>query len=268
MAQELPTYFGDGSWITAEEVHYGVNYSYAFNATVPNGYGSSPNNIYTITPRDSLQARYEEWSTTLDPLPGVARGCVGKCSAKIVAPAFAVSACRQILTPIDYNKITVNEAESVYLHGKAAPTDQQAFGVSVGLILGTKERAYLVTGFYEGEDCVGTLNQTACTLDAAIGEYTVTIEGGRVSTDGDATIIALADNTPANYTFSSELGAYPSTLALVLQSAWAQWDCMASYFASQGGFVARIIRDSSATIPTLECWVLSYIQRSSCRCIA
>ena len=134
----------------------------------------------------------------------------------------------------------------------APPLNEQGVVLALGIKVEEIEKAYLFTGYFDGSDCVGTFNYSACTLQSAIGEYDVTIDGEVLSLVDAAnpTIVALANNTQANSPLMNFLGTYGhnSTLAGILSLADLQWESMIT-FAHQPGDrsqIAVLTTDSSA----------------------
>ena len=158
------------------------------------------------------------------PLHGVARGCRDKCTAKIRAPALAATSCYSYLLPVDYHNlstfdpITDNQLSAPVMESFASFTTL-AMAIEDG-----KEWIDLVTGYATTENCKGMLNFTACTLKSAIGEYEVHLEKNRLTVSHEEpTIIALANNTAPNHTWSDKLGGYPSTLSGIVSMAMNTW---------------------------------------------
>jgi hypothetical protein len=226
MAQEVPKAFADGSWATSKMLDLVLNWSYAFNDSVPTGNGSSTSNhIYAMANMlDPDEIRFATLEAS-NALAGVISGCPNHCRTKIRAPALAVLECTSHKIAVDYNdfgQVGIKQLTDEH----APPTHQILFGVSVGLIENVNERMYVFTQYYQGEKCVGYLNRTACTLESAIGEYDIVVkEGIATLTDpGHPTIIDIANNTVVDYSYDASKIGYMSTLAAVVVQAYNIWD--------------------------------------------
>lgn len=105
-----------------------------------------------------------------------------------------------------------------------------AFVTGTNLVIEDDEESInLITGYGTTHDCKGIFNYTACTFKSAIGEYNVTIgpEGLTVENPASPKIIALANNTMPNHTWSHARTGYPSTLGGIAGLAIATWDANA-----------------------------------------
>ena len=163
------------------------------------------------------------------PLSDVVHGCPSECKATIRAPALVPKICTTTETSVNYTATGWHYgSEHIFL---AAPLESQDFMISIGLIeQEEQEGIWLVTGYFNGTDCIGIMHQTACTLRSGIGEYAVTIRDGVVSFDdpGHPQIVAFANNTAVdhgNYTGNGGgKGFHPSTLSMIALTAWSDWD--------------------------------------------
>jgi len=111
-----------------------------------------------------------------------------------------------------------------------------SFVVTAGLALNERESIYLVTGYAEQSDCVGTLKLTSCTLESATGEYDVDIRGNvaYLENAGNPTIIALANNTAVDHTWAAGHDGHPATLASVVGVASQRWEGFAMQYDEPG----------------------------------
>ena len=84
----------------------------------------------------------------------------------------------------------------------------------------------LVTGFGTFGDCICVLNYTICTLESAVGEYEVRLDGDRLTVANPEvpTILALANNTAPNYTWVQEQDGRTSTLSGIATLAINTWN--------------------------------------------
>lgn len=162
------------------------------------------------------------------PMNGVVRGCPGRCTAKLRAPALAVEACTAHLHPMDYYTLLSWNGD----WNTAFPYFTKGFLIKFNLnIKDGIEKMDVVTGYADVEEsCAGVLNLTACTFRSAIGEYSVTIENETIiwdETTGSPAMVALANNTQLYHSDSpnsSHTLWHPSTLAGVVHTAFQMWD--------------------------------------------
>lgn len=100
-----------------------------------------------------------------EPLTAI-KDCPGTCTAKIHAPALAVTSCTSFQHPVNYSipdPALLNEVV-------APPLNHEGFFISTLLMPQEDETIDLITGFADTDDgCVGTLHYQACSLRSAIG---------------------------------------------------------------------------------------------------
>jgi hypothetical protein len=228
LAPEVPAY-STGWW----QQTYGdfTHWAIQFNDTIPTSYGSTSNNIISVL-RDTFEVAVGSRWFMDAPISGVVRGCPGVCKAKLRAPALVDTSCTSYLIPVNYTAPT--RPGAMESHTRAPLLDKYAFIISTSLLVDQHERINLVTGSSQTKGCVGMFNYTACTLESAVGEYDVTVDGDTFDLDppGMPTIVALANNTRVsrdNITIH-----YPSTLAGIVQSAYLKWDSAVLYFTDYG----------------------------------
>ena len=229
MVPHMPTGY-TGGWLTTEEVGFPYNWSASFNSTMPASHGSVPNNIQSVMPHELATRLTNLWYYQEGALRGVVHGCVGKCKAKLVAPALAVTSCSSRQVPFDINL----PYRSWVLQAKSSPSlAQQAYLNTVTLVVDREnESINLVTGYATLDDeCSGPLNYTACTLESAVGKYDITIEDNLATLDAESVsnpyILAMPNNPAVTHRRTWE-GTHPSTLAGIVSMQWVKWD---SYFA-------------------------------------
>lgn len=177
-----------------------------------------------------------QWYTK-KPLHGVVHGCpIGReCKAKIRAPALTVTSCASQVIPVNYSQPVNLNVENNYT--VAPPLTSDTFIIDLSLMLRDRESINLVTAFsrVQGADCVGTLNLTACTLDAAIGEYdTVVTSNEVISISGRPTIIALANNTKVITVWNKDVGWYNSTLAGIVAKGYEYLETLDTEYKING----------------------------------
>ena len=120
------------------------------------------------------------------------------------------------------------------ISGTAPPLYTLTFLIDISLELDEKEHINLITGYGSSHNCTGTFNYTICTLDAAIGEYNVTVTENKVTLDsGLPRIVAIANNTRVNRKWDKAENWYPSTVAGIVQIAFQKSRSAASYFYYQ-----------------------------------
>ena len=123
------------------------------------------------------------------------------------------TACTRHEIPVDYNQAGSSRRPD----GIAPPIDQDAFLIVTSLVtVGETEKINLITGNSVSEDCVGSLQLQACTLEAAIGEYEVSIVDKKTTpvNPSNPTIIALANNTKVSHdSINQNYKNFRSTLA-------------------------------------------------------
>jgi hypothetical protein len=231
MAPELPRSFDLSFWATADTIGSPYPWGYAFNDTVPIGGGrTAPNDIFPLEAQTDVQSQFTSLLRANSPLHGVVTGCPGTCKAKMRGPALAQEVCTTEGFPMNYT-------QNVFVSGSksntvAPPFEQQLFLVSTGLVLDEDEKMWLVTGHYDGEECVGTLHRTACTMVSAVGEYDITIRANVATVDnpGNPTIVSMANNTATDHGSGEGgfPGAHPSLFAGIVQQAFKEWECVTS----------------------------------------
>jgi hypothetical protein len=231
MAPELPRSFDLSFWATADTIGSPYPWGYAFNDTVPIGGGrTAPNDIFPLEAQTDVQSQFTSLLRANSPLHGVVTGCPGTCKAKMRGPALAQEVCTTEAFPMNYtHNVFVSGSKS---NTVAPPFEQQLFLVSTGLVLDEDEKMWLVTGHYDGEECVGTLHRTACTMVSAIGEYGITIRANVATVDnpGDPTIVSMANNTATDHGSGEGgfPGAHPSLFAGIASQAFKEWECVTS----------------------------------------
>lgn len=165
-------------------------------------------------------------------LPGIVQGCPGSCKAKLLAPALAVVDCKSQVIPVDYNVVITNfnvTADTPF------PLTNQAFKVNLDLVVdGEQETIDIITAVSHTKGCVGSLNQTVCTLRSAVGEYDVQIENDIVflSDTAEPSIVTVAENAPVNHTAID--GSHSSTLAAIVMMLVAEWTSYVVYRDGNG----------------------------------
>ena len=225
LAHQIPTDF-TGGWY-----HASSRWSWAFNDTIPTWNDSISNRLY---PEATTNTMYGiEWYKDA-PLSGIVRGCDKKCKAKVKAPALATTSCTTKSMPVNYS-------EPVDIHTEysnvpwAAPLDHYGFLIDTSLILGEHESINLITGYQQSKACSGIFNYTICTLESAVGEYDVELDGDTLSlAPGPPTIIALANNTRVNHEWDQAKQWNPSTLAGIVSYAYLKYSVIVSYFEEHG----------------------------------
>ena len=255
IAPEIPSSFS-GTWVTNAEEDTTRLWSMGFNDTVPDGTGTTSNRMDLAGGGDDITVQMRISYMLETSLNKIVTGCEKTCKAKIQAPAFAVTACQNHSFPVNYTRDS-HSVNEIYTNADkfiAPSLNEDGIITALGLEAAEIEKAYLFTGFFDGSDCVGTFNYTACTLQSAIGEYDVTIDRGVLSLVNAAypTIVALANNTQVDrHSWKNKNGArgHPSTLAGILSLANLKWDSTIT-FAHQPGDrsqIAAVLTDSPAT---------------------
>ncbi|KAF2484919.1 hypothetical protein BDY17DRAFT_93733 [Neohortaea acidophila] len=218
MAPELPRGYS-GAWISSEELSgFRSRQVQSFNATIPTATGNASNYIVFDAWSNKTDI-FSQWINTAS-LSGLVRGCPGECRAKIRAPALFPVACKTRRT---FSDVRVNFNTSLVPDTAAPPLEVVGALMQTSVVLSQHEAIDLMTGFATfNEDCTGTFQLQACTFHSGIGEYDVLIQDGDiVMTDlGSPELVAYANNTATDFTWSKERLAYPSTLAGV--SEWMQ----------------------------------------------
>ena len=246
MAPEVPSLFS-GTWST--NVGQNPGSSMGFNDTVPDGLGTTSNHVWLAEGGGDMIVQLRHSFVLETALTGIATGCEKKCKAKLTAPAFAVTACQTHLLPVNYTRDSrnINEMYRLSAASIAPSLTEQGMAITAGLEVVDVEKAYLFTGFFQGADCVGVFNYTACTLSSAIGEYDVTIDDGVLSLDNakDPKIIALANNTQVDQ--KQNVSGHKSTLAGILSLFTLKWDSYIT-FVHQPGHKEQIAEVLTGTV--------------------
>ena len=218
IAPELPTDWS-GKWFEMPGHGFNSWRSGMFNETIPTSYGNTSNHMFAAG-RPELT---EDWNLPWfrgETLSGLVQGCEDRCSVKIQAPALTATHCASQNVSLDFYA----PMDPRTMINRAIPLSHDVFIVDMSLIADQKERLNLITGYADVHACKGTLNLTACTLEAALGEYDVIVDGGKISAEalGMPRIIALVNNTEVNHSDIPGLG-HPSTLAGVAQAFLYKW---------------------------------------------
>jgi hypothetical protein len=225
-------------WATEKQMGIGYKFNYAFNESVPTGNGSTPNDIYPTPTGENMTIDLRAKFQGDDPIVGRIHGCTADaCATTIHAPALQRTTCQTKTLPVNYTNLP-SLKNSGKLMDVAPPLGQMAFFISVGLdIQGERESIYLVTGYAQPVDCVGTLTYTACTLESAIGEYDVVVKNNQLLMQNleNPRIVARANNTAVDNAYDPISASHKSTLGAVAAFAFAKWDTSYVLFGSEDG---------------------------------
>lgn len=129
-------------------------------------------------------------------IAGFASGCPGTCRIQVRAPAVVQVSEVSHTVPVNFHQRWEEEWNSTS-NAMFVPS-RLAFLVYMALMVdGPYEQINFISGYSRTEDCVGTFNYTLRTLEAAIGEYNLTITNGTVSPSelGAPSIVVVANST-------------------------------------------------------------------------
>lgn len=92
-----------------------------------------------------------------------------------------------------------------------------------------------MTAYTPSQDCVGNIEFTVCSLESAVGEYSITIEKNEITIEnaGSPRIFSIANNTAVNRNPEPN-GYMPSTLSGVVQASHLIWDSYLSTSRANG----------------------------------
>ncbi|KAK5172795.1 uncharacterized protein LTR77_002915 [Saxophila tyrrhenica] len=238
LAEEVPTDFS-GYWYDQKSVGVAQTWSFSFNATIPTGYGSAPNTIFTSSGRNSISFEANKHFLTGAPMHGIVRGCSGECKLKLRAPALAITSCSSHVVPVDYTqRLSKAQIESLALRGP--PLNTVSFLVSGSLLVDDDYEAInIITGYSDAPECTGEMKYSACTLRAAIGEYDATLRGDNLTLDnGSPRILTVANNTRVNRRTNQHSGGQPSTLAAISFLIRLKWEGYALQYKFGSGITS------------------------------
>lgn len=232
MAQEIPTDLTGGWWHATQRVE---KLSPSFNLTIPTVNGNTSNLIDT---ESDFTGRIDAAWFADDPILGVVHGCptTGTCKASVRAPALAVTSCISHVLPVNYWQPVKAPENILAITAVAPPLSSFSFLIDISFILDEKEHINLITGYGRSDNCTGTFNYTICTLDSAIGEYDVSVNGDKLELAPSLPhIIALANNTRTSHDWDAGKQYYPSTLAGIKSYALEKWGSAVNCYYRDGG---------------------------------
>ena len=121
--------------------------------------------------------------------------------------------------------------------------------ITSNLVEGVNETFNLITGFTTENACSGYFNYTVCTLESAVGEYSVSVSNDEVTLDsaGHPLIVALANNTKADHE-KSKAGFSLSTLAGVADTISSRWESWAAIYQMYGAYTPLIYNTQIADL--------------------
>lgn len=189
---------------------------------MPSPNGDISNNIFAGG-QNIFSSLVSLWAAD-KPLPRSVSGCPGKCTAQLIAPALAATTCVNYKQAVDYETPWTIETAFGMMH--APPLSHESFIIATALdVSEDRERINSITAYASSTDCTGYIDYEICSLESAVGEYSITIENDQISIDSAAypRIIGIANNTLVNRTRESN-GYYPSTIANVAVAARLIWD--------------------------------------------
>ncbi|KAF2233588.1 hypothetical protein EV356DRAFT_503389 [Viridothelium virens] len=145
---------------------------------------------------------FSNW-TAGSPITSAITGCPGVCTATVQAAALAMSTCSSHSMPIDYTKPLVGNQTAVYDECRIAPTNLDAFTITLATALDGlgNERLDLKVGMTDtdvAKTCVGEFTTKTCHLVSATAEYDVTISNGNIDLEQPPRILNVANNTRIN----------------------------------------------------------------------
>lgn len=224
IAPEIPTNFTGGWGI----VHHVLS---EWNRTVPSSNGSTLNDVEPSIEFGPFDQVVYEWIRNSPINSGAVRGCGGVCKAKVKAPALAIESCATKEVAIDWKGPWRPTPGTDVSYG--VPLNQMGLFVDAGVLVQGREKINLVTGFSTSVRCAGSLSYTACTLEAAIGEYDVTISSDNtVTIDGPPRILATANNTKASDP-QSRPRFRDSTLGGIVMAFLEKWSSACWFYGAE-----------------------------------
>lgn len=212
----VPLDFHSGSWVP-----WTGNSDTAFNETVPTTRGPRSNHFeglptHTFWSIETISKKLTESWYGNQPIAGAVQGCAKrKCKVTIRAPALA-PACRAHSVAIDSTQPW--DWKSAIAFNVAPPTYARGFSIGVTLVV-SDEREWIALVVSNTDmqptGCAGVLHTTLCSLESAVGEYSVEIVDDQIQMldlQMPTTITALSNNTQVNHTAHGASGLHPSTL--------------------------------------------------------